>query len=241
MKKIAILFSLGAAGFLFAIFFGLWARSLTTISESVHFSVNFPASAGNSSPGTSSSFGAADDCHDAGSPQQSLASTDVEQNNPASSVEQNNPASGAEQKNLPSNAAWNNYSVGGIAGTEGYVLIDLGQENWLKRLIQPRFVNLSTHRLRNVGTKPYKVRLEMNLCDLEPEWETPEAAWDQATQSSTRYIYPGAAFNMDWYLDIPAEVMQQAVICRGQLKVVDTEAGDLLAVLPINIFNSRIN
>ncbi len=231
MKKIAILFSLGAAGFLFAIFFGLWAKSLTTISESVHFSVNFPASAGNFSPGESSSFGAAEDCHDAGSPQ-GLASASGEQNNPASSAEQKKPAS---------NVAWNNSSVGGIMGTEGYLRIDLGQENWLKRLIQPRFVNLSTHRLRNVGTRPYKVRLEMNLCDLEPEWETPEAAWDQATQSTTRYINPGAAFNMDWYLNIPPEVMQQAVICRGHLKVLDAEAGDLLTVLPINIFNSRVN
>ena len=152
MKKIVILFSLGAAGFLFAMVFGVWAKSLTSVSESVHFSVNFPASAGNSSSGESSSFGAAEDCHGAGSPQQDLASSGGEQNNPASNGEQKNPAS---------SGARGSPSVGGIAGTEGYVLIDLGQESWLKRLIQPRFVNLSTHRLRNVGTRPYKVPSEV--------------------------------------------------------------------------------
>lgn len=233
MKKFVIFFSLGAAGFLFAIFFGLWARSLTTLSESVHFSVNFPVSAGTSSPGESSSSGAEEDCHDAGSPQQGLASA---------GGEQNNPASGGEQENPVSNVRWGKPSAGGIRGkTEGYVLIDLGQESWLKLLIQPRYISLGTHRLRNVGTKPYKIRLEMNLCDLEPEWETSEAAWDQATHASTRYIYPGASFNMGWYVDIPPEVMQQAVICRGNLKVLDAEAGNILTVLPINIFNSRIN
>jgi hypothetical protein len=44
MKKRIFTGLLGIAGFLFAGFIGLWSKSLFTISESMHISVNFPAS-----------------------------------------------------------------------------------------------------------------------------------------------------------------------------------------------------
>lgn len=207
MKKIAIPLLLGAAGLLFAGFIGLWSKSLFTISESVHISVNFPTS-------KDTAAGEKLDCCDLGSPWER--------------------AFGAK---------WNDYPAGGMLtwGTEGQVLIDVGQEGWLKRTLQPRFFNLSSHWIRNVGVKPYKIRLEMTLCDFELEWETPEAEWDQATQSSTRYIDPGKTFNMDWYFNIPPEAMQQAIVCQGQLEVFDAETGDSLSILPIAILNSREN
>jgi hypothetical protein len=205
MKKIAIVWSLGIAGFLFAVFFGLWSKSMTTISESVHFSVNFPTS-------KDIPVGEKMNCCDLGSPWER--------------------AFGAE---------WKDYPAGGVStwGTSGNVLIDVGQEGWLKHTLQPNFLNISSHWIRNVGVKPYKIRLEMSLCDFELDWDTPEANWDQATHSTTRYIPPSRTFNMDWNFHIPPEKMQQAVVCKGQLEVFDAETGDSLTVLPITILNSR--
>jgi hypothetical protein len=205
MKRIAIMWALGIAGFLFAAFIGLWSKSLFTISESVHISVNFPA-------GESVVVGEKMNCCDLGGPWER--------------------AFGSE---------WNDYPPGGVLiwGTEGQVLIDVGQEGLLKRLIQPRFFNLSSHWIRNVGVKPYKIHLDMDLCGFDLEWETPEAAWDQATQSTTRYIDPGKTFNMDWYFHIPPEAMARNVVCQGELTVSDAETGQSLSELPITMLNSR--
>ena len=129
--------------------------------------------------------------------------------------------------------------AGGVLvwGTEGQVLIDVGQEGWLKRL-QPRFFNLSSHWIRNVGVKPYKIRLDMDLCDFELEWETPEANWDQATQSSTRTSSPG---KLQHGLVLPHSDRSHARErgLPGQLEVLDAETGESLSVLPITILNSR--
>jgi hypothetical protein len=136
---------------------------------------------------------------------------------------------------------WKDYPAGGVStwGTSGNVLVDVGQEGWLKHTLQPNFLNISSHWIRNVGVKPYKIRLEMSLCDFELDWDTPEANWDQATHSTTLYIPPSRTFNMDWNFHIPPEKMQQAVVCKGQLEVFDAETGDSLTVLPITILNSR--
>ena len=207
MKRMLITLSLLIGGFLFAAFIGLWSKSLFTISESVHFSVNFPA-------GEHIAAGEKMDCCDLGSPWER--------------------AFGSE---------WNDYPAGGVLvwGTEGQVLIDVGQEGWLKRTLQPRFFNLSSHWVRNVGVKPYKIRMAMDLCDFELEWETPEANWDQASLTTTRYIQPGKTFNMDWYFHIPPEAMGQKVVCEGELEIFDAETDDSLSVLPITILNTRGN
>jgi hypothetical protein len=93
----------------------------------------------------------------------------------------------------------------------------------------------------NVGTQPYRIRIEMEMCDLETEWLTFEADWDQATQESTRYVEPGDTFNMDWFFRIPDEVRAQATVCDGELRVLDADTGDLLTDLPVRIVNSKAN
>jgi hypothetical protein len=205
MRKTLLSLSLGMAGLLFASFIGLWSKSLFTISESVHFSVNFPA--GEQAPASEKMS-----CCDLGTPWER--------------------AFGSE---------WKDYPPGGVLvwGTEGQILIDVGQEGWLKRTLQPDFFNLSSHWIRNVGVKPYKIRLAMDLCDFDLEWDTFEADWDQGTLSSTRYIEPGKTFNMDWYFHIPPEAMQQNVVCQGKLEVFDALTDESLSVLPITMVNSR--
>jgi hypothetical protein len=138
---------------------------------------------------------------------------------------------------------WSDYPEGGLLayGEEGALVVDMGQQGFLKRTLQPNYISISSHWLRNVGTKPYRIRLEMDMCDLEMEWLTFEADWDQATQSSTRYIPTGDTFNMDWFFRIPSEQRNQSVICDGELRVIDADTSTLLTDLPVRIVNSAAN
>jgi hypothetical protein len=138
---------------------------------------------------------------------------------------------------------WKDYPEGGLLayGEEGALVVDVGQQGLLKRTLQPNFISISSHWLRNVGTQSYRIRLEMDMCDLETEWLTFEAAWDQASQSSTRYIEPGDTFNMDWFFRIRPEQRDQGVICDGELRILDADSRKLLTDLPVRIVNSAAN
>lgn len=203
MKHIR-LWSFGLFGFGFAILIGMWSKNLFTISESIHFSVNFPT--GENIPASEVL-----DCCDVGGPWARLHSSEFV-----------------------------GYPPGGVLvwGEEGKILIDLGKQGMLKQLLQPNYLNISSHWVRNLGTKPYKIRFDMQLCDMDMEWVTPEADWDEATKTTTRYIDPGKTYNMDWYIRIPPDLMAQPVVCEGQLELFDAETQESLSVLPISIFNS---
>lgn len=203
--KILKSFVFALAGFLFAVVFGLWARSLFTISESVHFSVNFPAGEGVAASEVMN-------CCDLGGPWARLSPEE-----------------------------WFKYPSGGVLvwGREGSIVIDVGREGFLKRTLQHGYVNLSSHWIRNVGLKPYQIQLDMQLCDLELEWETHEASWDSVNKVSKREIDPGEVFNMDWYFQIPPEYLKRNVVCEGTLEVLDANTQASLSLLPIAIINSR--
>jgi hypothetical protein len=138
-------------------------------------------------------------------------------------------------------ADWNDYPSGGLLayGEEGALVVDLGQQGLLKRTIQPNFISISSHWLRNVGSQPYRIRIEMDMCDLPLEWVTFERDWDPVTKTSTRFVEPGDTFNMDWFLTISPEQRQQSTVCAGELRILDAASGDLLTDLPVQIVNSK--
>ncbi len=193
---------LALAGFAFAIAFGMWAQSLFTQSELVHFSVNYP-STGSSAEKMS--------CCNLGGPW-----------------------------SRDRDADWNEYVSGGVLtwGEEGEIAVDVGKQGLLKRLIQPSFVSLSSHWMRNVGTQPYFIRLDMDMCGMDLDWETFERDWDPVTKTSTRVIEPGDTYNMDWYFHIPPQLRSRPVVCEGLLTVYDAETDERLTELPIRILNS---
>jgi hypothetical protein len=196
------MWAFGALGLAFALGFGLWAQSLFTVSELIHFSVNFP------SDGRAETMA----CCELGGPW----------------ARERDPQ-------------WNDYAAGGLLayGEEGALVIDVGRQGMLKRFLQPNRISISSHWIRNVGTQPYRIRLDMNLCDMELEWVTFERDWDPATKTSTRNIEPGDGYNMDWFFNIPLEARAQSTICEGHLDVYDADTEALLTEMPIQIINSQ--
>jgi hypothetical protein len=138
-------------------------------------------------------------------------------------------------------ANWNDYPAGGLLayGEEGALVIDVGQQGLLKRTLQPNFISISSHWLRNVGTQPYRIHIEMDMCDLPMEWVTFERDWDPASQTSTRLVEPGDTFNMDWFFTLSPQRRQQATICSGELRILDAASGELLTDLPVRLVNSQ--
>ncbi|HUT53428.1 MAG TPA: hypothetical protein VM658_08560 [bacterium] len=135
---------------------------------------------------------------------------------------------------------WTGYPAGGLLpwGREGAITVDLGQQGFLKKLVQPGDVTISTHWLRNVGRRPIRVRLELDACGLPVEWETFESSFDYKTHEFTRAIVPGRTATMDWHLQVQPPRRDQRMICDGGLKVMDADVGELLTFLPIRLINS---
>jgi hypothetical protein len=138
---------------------------------------------------------------------------------------------------------WNEYAPGGVLayGEEGAIVIDVGHQGVLKRILQPNYLSISTHWLRNVGTQPYQIRLGMEMCGWDLKWVTFERDWDPKTKVSTRFIDPGDTYNMDWFFTIPIDQRERETICDGRLSVYDAETDNALTELPIKIINSRVN
>jgi hypothetical protein len=131
--------------------------------------------------------------------------------------------------------AWHGYPAGGLLvwGREGRIDVDLGRQGVLKDALQPWRVRLSTHWLRNVGLRPLRIRLELDACGMPVRWVTFERAWDPDRRVVTRPIEPRSTFNMDWILDVPRARRSQAVICDGELRVIEAGSDTVLTRLEI--------
>lgn len=121
------------------------------------------------------------------------------------------------------------------------VVVYYNKQGLLKRLLQPGVVEISTHRIRNCGSRPYVVRLELVGVpkNIRVVWETNQLAWDKETKTLQRPLRPGERFGMDWIFYIPEEMRDKPVIYDGGLRIIDAETGEQLAFLPIKIVNAR--
>ena len=138
---------------------------------------------------------------------------------------------------------WKGYAPGGLMvwGREGEVKVDVGGQGILKRIVQPWDVTIATYWIRNVGLKPRKVRLDLDMCGMPVKWVTFEREWDPAGHRTTREIKPAKTYCMDWHIRVPEERRNQKQICRGGLKIFDADTGSQLTYLPITIENSRVD
>jgi len=119
------------------------------------------------------------------------------------------------------------------------VVLYYDEQGILKKLLQPGVVKIGSHRIKNVGSRSYVVRLELvNVPEgVEVTWETNQLAWDDATKTLRRPLRPGERFGMGWIFHIPEELRGKPVIYDGGVRVIDAETGEQLAFLPIKIVN----
>ena len=143
---------------------------------------------------------------------------------------------------IPDNE-WNGFPGGGLLvwGREGELVIDIGKQGILKRLLQPNDITISSHWIRNIGTKPVRIGIGIDICGFPYEWDTFEKHWDMINHESTREIPVGGVYNMDWHITINDEDRNRREICCGSITISNAETGVKLADFPIKIINSKIN
>jgi len=136
---------------------------------------------------------------------------------------------------------WQGYPEGGLIvwGREEKIVVDLGRQSFIKRMVQPNYISVSSHWVRNVGTRPYTVRVESDLCGLDYKYESFESSWNNDTATLDRPIPPGETFNLDWYIRIPEERRSDEIICSGEIRIVNAETDDVLTRLPLSIVNTE--
>ena len=136
---------------------------------------------------------------------------------------------------------WSGYPPGGLLvwGRERERTVDLGKQSLFKRTFQPGLIVMSSHWIRSVAVKSYRIKIQPDFCGLDYEWDTFERYWDDQTKTSTRVIMPGKLFNMDWRISIPDGKLKGHDLCKGGIKIIDAAEGTLLAFLPVNIINSK--
>ena len=137
---------------------------------------------------------------------------------------------------------WQGYPAGGLLawGREGNLLVDLGQRSFIKQLLQPNKLLLSTHWARNLGPSPLRIGFRFDACGMVREWLTFERHWDPIRREATRRLAPGETYNMDWILEIPDAQLQRPVVCDSTLEILDADSGAVLTRFGIRIINSAV-
>jgi len=118
-------------------------------------------------------------------------------------------------------------------------VIDLGKMGLPKRLIQPGKVRIFSHNIMNPGTETYYLKYRLTDCPFPAEFGAHEEAWDAATQTLNRPLYPGERTGIEVNLEIPPEVRSRPVVWAGALEILNRDSGRVLGRMPVKIINSR--
>jgi len=135
---------------------------------------------------------------------------------------------------------WRAYPRGGLLawGRENEITVDLGRRGMLKQIFDSSKLLMSSHWIRNIGVRPYRIRVELFLCDMPQTRVTFEKHWDDTKLETTRNISPGGTFNLDWIVTLTPDWKKRSNLCRGNLNITDADSGDRLTALPVRIINS---
>ena len=121
--------------------------------------------------------------------------------------------------------------------------IYVNDQGFLKRILNPWMIALSTHWIINTGDKPYIVGLRLVNCTIPVEWEVNAGIpWDHETKTFTQPLEPGEGvpyLGIDWIFHIPKEIRPQRIWYDGGLAVIDSETGETLSFIPITIYGSE--
>ncbi len=125
----------------------------------------------------------------------------------------------------------------GAMGKDGPVVIDLARTGFIKNLIQPHRINISSHWISNKGDRPRRIRLELVGIDYPTEWQTTDKTFNPRTHEFGRLIAPKQSVSVDWDIEIPAAAAKRKAIASGGVAVIDAQTGERISLLPIRIVN----
>jgi hypothetical protein len=126
----------------------------------------------------------------------------------------------------------------GATGRSGHVIVNLANTGFIKALIQPNEVNLSSHWVKNVGEKTRRIRLEAEGVQYPLKWTSIDKSFDERTLTVQRPLKPGESVTVDWDLTLPRPLPEADIIVDARIVVYDADTGERLTAMPIRIVNS---
>lgn len=149
--------------------------------------------------------------------------------------------SDAESVHFALNYPASGTAAGGVGamGKDGIVVVNLADTGVLKRMVQPNLINLSSHWLRNVGTRPRRVSLEITGTSYPVRWESNEKTWEPATHTIGRSLAPSSTATVDWYIELPDRLPPGDVLVDARILVRDTADMSVLTSLPLKVVKNN--
>ncbi|MDO8964173.1 MAG: hypothetical protein Q7W30_06735 [Coriobacteriia bacterium] len=126
----------------------------------------------------------------------------------------------------------------GVMAREGHLIVNVGNAGWLKQVLQPQELNLSSHWVKNVGTTPRRIRFEAEGMEYPLRWESNEKAWNEKTRTLDRMLAPGSTVTVDWFVTLPRPLPARDIIVDARMVVYDADTGERLTALPIRVVSS---
>jgi hypothetical protein len=126
----------------------------------------------------------------------------------------------------------------GAMGKSGHVIVNLANTGFIKQLLQPNEVNLSSHWVKNVGDKTRRIRLEAEGVQYPLKWGSIDKSFDESTLIVQRPLKPGESVTVDWDLTLPRPLPEDDIIVDARIVVYDADTGERLTAMPIRIVNS---
>jgi len=119
----------------------------------------------------------------------------------------------------------------------GEIVIETDGAGLVKRILQPRTLELVSHVVRNVGDVPQRIRFEVQglPADIELELGSRDLAWNPETHEIERDIAPGEAVDFDVLMHLPAQIPFSSMPLRGQVVIFDASSGQVLSTLPVSL------
>ncbi len=120
----------------------------------------------------------------------------------------------------------------------GSVVVPLDSRGRIKRALQPRVIEVSSHVVSNVGDEPRRIRFVTKGFPADTEWHSRDRAWNPATHEIERDLAPGAVVDFGLTVTLPEPLPARSVPASGTIYVVDARSGATLSRLPVVFMRS---
>lgn len=127
------------------------------------------------------------------------------------------------------------------------IKVDIDQFHPLKKIFNPSVVQIGTHWIYNYGKTPVRIRMELvNVPpDIQVKWDlSANFPYDETTHTFTKPLMPGQRIDglvFHWEFHIPLYYMDEPVIYRGGVKLIDADTNNVLTFIPIEIVRGSVS
>lgn len=121
----------------------------------------------------------------------------------------------------------------------GSISVPLDGAGFVKRILQPNVIEVSSHGVRNVGSTPRRIRFETTGFDatatapVTMEWHSRDLAWNPDTHEIERDLAPGQAVDFGLTVTLPDPLPAIAVPLQGVILVKDVSTNQVLSELDV--------